>query len=652
MKRRSLAGVGLVGLVVVLAAAPRPALASAAGTLYAFGDNHYGQLGIATNINNDNPNPPGPVTLPEATGPVVQVAAGSDFSLVVTSTGQLYAFGDNHDGQLGSATNNGSDTANPTPTLVSLPGATGPVVQVAAGVDHGLAVTSTGQLYAFGDNYYGELGNATNNGSDTANPTPTLVSLPGATGGVVQVAAGDNDSLAVTSTGQLYTFGYNQFGELGISNNSGTTNADPTPALVSLPGASGGVVQVAAGGLHSLVVTSTGQLYAFGDNYSGQLGNTENNNSGTPNPTPALVSLPGAAGGVVQVAAGYDHSLAVTSTGQLYAFGSNTSGQLGSTTHSGSAAPSPTPAPVSLPDATGGVLRVGAGNEQSLAVTSTGQLYAFGDNSFGELGNSTNNGTANPNPTPTLVSLQGGSSIEAVARGPEAVATLVVLDGLSVATASLPGGKVGQPYAVQLQASGGTAPETWSASGLPPGLALDPSTGVISGTPTQAGSSNPAVSVTDGDGIVASRTLELSIELVPRLSGLRVRPRRLSLAGRLVNGRCVKPTRSDRHHRSCRRRLRLRVSFTLNTRETVTITFARISRGRRVRGGCVRPTHANRRHRACTRLTALPGRSARTAAAGAHTFTIVRAPLTPGTYQLTATSNGSNPQKTTITIAR
>lgn len=79
------------------------------------------------------------------------------------ATGQLYAFGDNSNGQLGNATNNGTDNANPTPTLVGLPGQIGQVTQLAAGDGHSLAVTSAGQLYAFGDNRYGELGNATNN---------------------------------------------------------------------------------------------------------------------------------------------------------------------------------------------------------------------------------------------------------------------------------------------------------------------------------------------------------------------------------------------------------------------------------------------------------------------------------------------------------
>ena len=84
-------------------------------------------------------------------GPVTQVAGGGH-SLVVTASGQLYAFGNNFCGQLGSSANSGTNNPNPTPTLVGLPGEIGPVTRVAAGSDYSLAVTASGQLYAFGVN--------------------------------------------------------------------------------------------------------------------------------------------------------------------------------------------------------------------------------------------------------------------------------------------------------------------------------------------------------------------------------------------------------------------------------------------------------------------------------------------------------------------
>jgi alpha-tubulin suppressor-like RCC1 family protein len=472
-----------------------------AGGLFAFGYNYDGELGSTTNNGTNNANPtPTLVLLPGEVGPVTQVAAGYDHSLAVTSSGQLYAFGQNRSGQLGSTTNNGTNNANPTATLVALPGEVGPVTQVAAGYDHSLAVTSSGQLYAFGYNYFGELGSTTNNGTDNANPTATLVALPGEVGPVTQVATGAYHSLAVTSSGQLYAFGDNLYGQLGSTTNNGTDNANPTPTLVALPGEVGPVTQVATGAQHSLAVTSSGQLYAFGDNPYGQLGSTTNNGTDNANPTATLVALPGEVGPVTQVAAGYDHSLAVTSSGQLYAFGYNYSGELGSTTNDGTGNANPTPTSVALPGESGTVTEIAAGAFHSLAVTSSGQLYAFGYNYSGELGSTTNSGTANANPTPTPVAFAPGTTIDAVAKGPIAQDTLAIVSGLAITSGSLPAGQVGSPYEAPMTAVGGAAPLSWSASGLPGGLSINAASGVISGTPTAPGSFPVAVTVTDSYG--------------------------------------------------------------------------------------------------------------------------------------------------------
>jgi alpha-tubulin suppressor-like RCC1 family protein len=430
----------VIGLVLlVIAAASSQAVAAPDGQLYAFGVNGSGQLGSATHVGTGEPNPSRTaVSLPGASGSVTQAAVGEGYSLAVTSTGQLYSFGENQYGQLGLATNSGTFTANPTPALVAPPGATGPVSEVAAGANHSLVATSTGQLYSFGENQYGQLGNATNNGKLTPNPTPTLVTLPGATGPVTQIAAGAYQSLVVTSTGQLYAFGRNLYGELGSATHNGTAEPNPTPTLVGLPGATGPVTEVAAGESYGLVVTSTGQLYAFGENFFGQLGNATDNEvePRKPHPTPTLVSLPGATGPATQVAAGAFHALALTGTGQLYGFGSNFGGQLGNATNNGpsGAKANPTPTLVSLPGATGPVSQITAAYEFSLALTSSGQLYGFGLNRYGQLGSAINNGTIAANFTPALVSFAAGTTVDAVGHGPYAEHTLVIAGASSPVT--------------------------------------------------------------------------------------------------------------------------------------------------------------------------------------------------------------------------
>jgi alpha-tubulin suppressor-like RCC1 family protein len=427
---------------------PHAAPDATSGQLYAFGDNYFGQLGNATGNGTRNPNPtPAQVTLPGASGPVTQIVAGGTHSLEVTSAGQAYAFGDNSWDQLGSATNDHTHNVIPTPTRVTLPPVTivgfrvaPTVTQIAAGDAHSLALSSMGWLYAFGNNRYGQLGSAINSGPFSLGGNPAArVRLPGATGPVTQIAAGARHSLAVTSTGQLYAFGDNYYGQLGSTHNNGIPGdpvlnaaANPTPTLVALPGARGllfptRVTQIAAGAEHTLALTSIGALYAFGDNRYGQLGNTTNNGNDNANPTPTLVELQGQTGPVTQIAAGADHSLVLTSTGQLYAFGYNGSGQLGNATNNYTYNANPTPTLVELPGATGPVTQIAAGKSDSLALTSTGQLYAFGDNRYGQLGSPINNYTDNANPTPTLVPLPAGTSAVAVAPGSSANHTLMVL---------------------------------------------------------------------------------------------------------------------------------------------------------------------------------------------------------------------------------
>jgi hypothetical protein len=392
------------------------------------------------------------------------------------------------------------------------------------------------------------------------------------------MAAGDLDSLVLTSSGQLYAFGDNFSGQLGTATNDDTTNPNPTPALVSLPGASGPVIQIAAGYQHSLALTASGQLYAFGSNSDGQLGIATNSGTINPNPTPTLVSLPGASGPVSEIAAGGNHSLALTSTGQLYAFGYNRYGQLGSATNSGSNNSNPTPTLVSLPGASGPVSEIAAGADHSLALTSTGQLYAFGDNRYGELGNATDNGTDTPNPTPTLVSLPGGATIDAVAPGSTAYHTLVLVADLAVTTGSLPSGRVGAPYSAAAIAQEGTPPYSWQASGLPAGLSIDPASGKISGTPSTAGTAQVRLRVGDRFGIVAnSAPLALKIQARPAISKLRQSHRRWREGRRLAKV-------SSRAPRGKRKRAPLGTAFTfkLNTQAEIKLVFSR-RQGKRFR---------------------------------------------------------------------
>jgi hypothetical protein len=460
---------------------------------------------------------------------------------------------------------------------------------------------SAGQLYAFGENKFGQLGNATNNKTEEPNPTPTPVTLPGEVGPVTQVAAGAHYSLALTGSGQLFGFGANRYGQLGNATHNRSSEPNAAPTQVTLPGELGPVTQIAAGFDHSLALTSSSQLYAFGANGSGQLGNATNNKTSEPNPTPTRVTLLGEVGPVVQIAAGESHSLALTSSGQLYAFGANGYGELGNATNNKSGAPNPTPQLVTLPGELGLVIQIAAGADHSLALTSSGQLFAFGSNRYGQLGYPTNIKTDDPNPTPTLVTLPGGATIETVARGPQAEETLAVTADLAV-VGSPPDGVVGVPYRAQLQATGGAPPYSWRASGLPPGLSINPASGVLSGTPSALGNYATAFTVTDSYGIEASAPLPIRINAPPSaikaLPAPTISKARQSASRWREGGKLAEISRRKR-----RPPIGSTFSFSLNEQASVSFAFTQQVSGRKVGRTCVAKTHRNARRKRCTRTT-------------------------------------------------
>ncbi len=342
------------------------------GSLWAIGNNNFGQLGTGTTTGSTAWVQVGPATN------WVMVAAGTSYSLGLRADGTLWAWGSNDNGQLGVATNSGTTVANATPAQVP-----GTYTQIAAGSDHSLALRADGTLWAWGWNKYGQLGTTTNNGTDNANATPTQV--PGT--GYTRLAAGGAHSLALRANGSLWAWGSNQYGQLGTATNSGTAVANPTPTQVA-----GTYIEVAAGGAHSLAVQADGSLWAWGGNQYGQLGIPVAGGT-TANPTLTQV-----AGTYTRVAAGDSHSLALRVDGSLWAWGSNQYGQLGIATNSGTTTANPTPAQV-----TGTYVQVMSGSTSSLALQADGTLYGWGSNSYGLLRTAASSSSATPTATGTAL---------------------------------------------------------------------------------------------------------------------------------------------------------------------------------------------------------------------------------------------------------
>jgi alpha-tubulin suppressor-like RCC1 family protein len=366
------------------------AAGTASRTVLAWGRNAFGALGDGTTTDSDVPVR---VHLPAGTK-VTQVRAGCIHTLALTSRGHVLAWGANGDGQLGDGTTASSDI----PVKVKIPRGI-KVTSVRAGCVFSLALTSTGQVLAWGENLYGQLGDGTTSNSDT----PVRVRLPAGTT-VTAISAGQDFGLARTSRGHVRAWGKGDGGVLG----DGSTSNSDTPVKVKLP-TGARVKALAAGGVHSLAVTSDG-LFAWGVNDDGQLGDGTTTNRDTPVRIFILVrgrSL----GHVTSLFAGCSHSLVLFSRGALFAWGDNTFGQLGD----GTSTSSDKPVGVALP-AGARVRAVSAGCTDSYALTAKGSLLAWGYNGFGELGD----GSDTQSSTPVRVELPAGWRASAVIAGPGA----------------------------------------------------------------------------------------------------------------------------------------------------------------------------------------------------------------------------------------
>jgi alpha-tubulin suppressor-like RCC1 family protein len=309
---------------------------------------------------------------------------------------QVYAWGQNRHGELGNGTFKASLS---TPVKVDVPA---DIVQVDGGKDFGLAVTEFGTVYSWG---YG--GAQLGTGNSTAD-RPTPQQIPGLNN-VVRVSAGNQLSLALLRNGTVTSWGANIDGDLGQGSSIATTATSSTPTAI--PGLSG-VVAVSAGCNWGMALLRNGTVMAWGDNRSGQLGDGSTAASAMPVAVHGLT-------GAVEVSAGGDYdnngaALALDSQGNVWAWGDNKQGQLGVQTV---AERSNVPLEVS---ALAGqhITSVSSGGLASAAMSSSGNLWVWGSGIYGQLGN----GSTGVVTTPALTSLKGVTTMWAGAESTIAVA--------------------------------------------------------------------------------------------------------------------------------------------------------------------------------------------------------------------------------------
>ncbi|WGD36251.1 hypothetical protein [Lysinibacter sp. HNR] len=345
------------------------------GQLYAWGRTNYG-LGDTAGTRQSSVPIPVDMSGVLSGKKITRIASSGNHTLVLADDGTVYSWGYNGYGQLGSGS---VDTFSAQPVAVDMGGAFAGkmVVAIHASAFHSLAVTSDGGIYSWGGNDFGQLGN----------PFLSSSRVPVPVGGnelldktVVAVSGGDYHSMALTSDGRVYTWGTNTAGQLGVT---GVYTAG-LPIAVDTSGVLSGktVVQISGSMLNSSALTEDGKVYTWGLNVSGQLGNGTVDDSSVPvavSPTGSFGDAP-----ISKISMGEETVLALAEDGTLHAWGSNAQHQLGN----GGSTSSTIPVAVDMGSTLGRqvVQTISVTYIHAVVVTDTGEAYAWGNNDFGGLG--------------------------------------------------------------------------------------------------------------------------------------------------------------------------------------------------------------------------------------------------------------------------
>nr|XP_034301898.1 E3 ubiquitin-protein ligase HERC2 isoform X2 [Crassostrea gigas] len=313
----------------------------------------------------------------------VQIVGGSKSLFCVTQEGKVYACGEATNGRLGLGITTG--TVSVPRQITSLSQYVIKKVAVHSGGRHSLALTTDGKVFSWGEGDDGKLGHFSRWNCDKPRLIEALKSKR-----VRDIACGSSHSAAITSNGDLYTWGLGEYGRLGHGDNTTQLKPKQVKAL-----AHERVVQVACGSrdAQTLALTDEGKVYSWGDGDFGKLGRGGSEGCNVPHEVERLRDQK-----VCQIECGAQFSLALTKSGQVWTWGKGDYFRLGHGTD----------AHVRKPQIVEGlkgkkIVHVAVGALHCLAVTDLGQVFAWGDNDHGQQGN----GTTTVNRKPALVVLEG-----------------------------------------------------------------------------------------------------------------------------------------------------------------------------------------------------------------------------------------------------
>ena len=298
------------------------------------------------------------------------IVSGGFHNCTSTAAGGVVCWGDNDNGQLG---DNSTITRAKPVNVIGLPFGSTALAAGHGSIGHTCAVTSIGGVKCWGGNNSGQLGDT----STTQRLTP--VDVPGVNG-ISRVIAGDSFSCALSTTGGIQCWGRNDSGQLG--DGTGPSADKLVPVTVSGFGSMAGATALAGSYNHACAVNSAGGAVCWGENFGRQLGDGSMANFQN-----VPVAVTGLGTGIASVAAGSNHSCALTISGGVKCWGDKSYGEIGDGTF-GFGMSQPTPVDVS--GLTSGVIAITAGQYHTCALTSGGGVMCWGNNTQGQIGDGTN----------------------------------------------------------------------------------------------------------------------------------------------------------------------------------------------------------------------------------------------------------------------
>lgn len=379
---------------------------STARALFCWGENGNSQLGDTGTTDTTTP---GAVTVSAITtagnsAAFKEVATGTGFTCALAVDGIVHCFGVNTNGRLGADLATTSTLSSPSGSGLARPADNLPYryVDIDAATDHACAVTTGGKVHCWGSGAGGRLGNGAS--ADAARPVPLDdASLTGDTGFLEIGKGGTNHGCGISTERRAYCWGANTSGQLGNGSSSGAAHLPFPVDLSNLGSTNRSFLSVTAGEAHSCGVSGSGDAFCWGSNTSGRLG-TGNADTTAIAVRPEAVHTGNAtlftaaySKKFVHVGTGTTHACGLAADANIYCWGSNAQGQLGT---SSVATASTEPVRVDWSGAVGTPIQLTVGAHHSCALTDRGTAYCWGEDANDKLGDGA--GTTNRS-TPRLV---------------------------------------------------------------------------------------------------------------------------------------------------------------------------------------------------------------------------------------------------------